>query len=88
MKKAIIICLLLASVGCTTVPVAQKFPSAPDRLLQSCEKLITINTDTIEFSEFTKTVTQNYTLSRQCDIKNEGWIEWYNTQKQIFDNVQ
>lgn len=88
MKKLVLICLFSFLVGCTTVPVAQKFPSAPERLTQQCENLIVINSDTVELSEFVGVVAQNYRLYQQCSIKNDGWIEWYKTQKQIFDAAQ
>lgn len=88
MKSIIIGTLLLLLAGCVATPVARKFPSTPDSLLQSCDKLTTINTDTITLSDFTKSVTQNYGLYQECNIKNEAWIDWYNTQKQIFDEVK
>ena len=87
MKKIILICLFVFLTGCA-VPVAQKFPTVPDRLQQTCSPLQLINNDTITLSDFTKTVSENYSLYHECSIKNDAWIEWYKTQKEIFDSIQ
>ena len=75
-------------VGCTTVPVARKFPEAPPELKETCAKLKTIDTETTVFSVFTKTVVENYTAYHQCAALQNTWIEWYNTQKKIFEEVK
>jgi hypothetical protein len=83
---SLITCLL---VGCSTpVPVTQKFPDVPKELLQSCPKLNIIEGDTIELSEFLKIVTDNYTNYHTCEVINKSWIEWYDSQKQIFGTVK
>jgi hypothetical protein len=74
--------------GCsTTVPVTAKFPQAPESLLAKCPALTTIANNDISIIDLTKIVTQNYTTYYECSTKIEGWIEWYNSQKKIFDEV-
>lgn len=81
---------IILLVGCsTTVPVTAKFPEAPARLLEKCpEKLQTIEGEKVNIVEFTKTVAINYGTYHECAVKNDAWIEWYNTQKKIFNEVK
>jgi hypothetical protein len=84
--KYLVLVLLLA--GCTTVPVARNFPEAPPQLLETCSKLKTINTETTVFSVLSKTVVENYTAYHECATLQQGWVEWYNTQKKTFEEVK
>lgn len=87
--KYIILSLVLLVSGCsTTVPVTAKFPAAPDVLLESCPPLLTIDHETTVFSELTKSITQNYTTYHKCANTVDGWIEWYNKQKKIFESIE
>ncbi len=86
MKKLLLLPLLLA--GCTTVPVAMKFPDAPAVLMEKCPPLQTIEKqEGVSIIDITKNVTNNYTTYHECGIKVENWIEWYNDQKKIFNKV-
>ena len=84
--KYLLAVLLLA--GCTTVPVARKFPEAPPQLLETCPQLKTIDGDTTVFSVLTRTVVSNYTTYHECATLQQGWIEWYKTQKKTFESVK
>jgi len=84
--KYLVLVLLLA--GCTTVPVARRFPEAPPPLLETCPQLKTIDTETTVFSVLTKTVVANYTAYHECATLQRGWIDWYNTQKKTFEEVK
>lgn len=86
MKKLLLLPLLLA--GCTTVPVAVKFPEAPTVLMEKCPPLKTIDQDEVSIIDITKNVTVNYTTYHECGIKVETWIEWYNDQKKIFEKIK
>jgi hypothetical protein len=86
--KYYIIALLLFLTGCTSVPVERKFPEVPTVLLEKCPQLTTIDTETTVFSVLTKTVVQNYTTYYDCAVRQDAWIEWYRTQKIIFENVK
>ena len=85
--------LLLASLfvlaGCTTVvPVKQEFPVAPQILLERCPDLMTIDDGKNSLRDMLKIVIQNYALYYQCAEKTQGWQDWYNNQKKIYDNVK
>lgn len=87
MKKLIILpLLLLAGCSVTAVPVAPKFPEAPATLQEKCAQLKEA-TEGMTLSEFTKVVVQNYILYHECERKVEGWNEWYQKQKKIFEDA-
>ncbi|NBQ98591.1 MAG: hypothetical protein EBU12_10340 [Microbacteriaceae bacterium] len=80
-----ILILALALGGCTTtVPVTQRFPIAPETLLEHC-KLLKSAPQAVELSEFIKIVVDNYTEYHICSANNSAWIEWYKTQQRIFN---
>jgi hypothetical protein len=88
--KLSILSLLLVLAGCSTtaVPVVPKFPTAPDMLLKSCPTLKTIEGEKVSIIDFTKTVSENYTTYYECSVLHEGFIEWYNAQKRIFEELR
>jgi hypothetical protein len=87
--KLLIVSLLIVLAGCsTTVPVARKFPEAPEVLKQKCESLKLIEGDKVAITEMLKVIVHNYSLYHECSTKVEGWNEWYETQKKIFNEVK
>jgi len=81
-----LICLFVA--GCSTVvPVTAKFPEAPTKLMEKCPQLNKLDDDA-KLSDVARTVTNNYTEYYSCAVKNDGWIEWYQIQKKIFEQVK
>jgi len=86
MKYTLLSLILLT--GCSTVvPVTVKFPEAPVELKTNCEELNKLS-DEAKLSDVAKTVVNNYTLYHQCSSKVDAWIDWYNSQKKIFDEVK
>jgi hypothetical protein len=86
--KYISIALLTLLIGCsTTVPVTAKFPEVPERLMKTCPELEKLENDA-KLSDISKTITINYSTYYECAVKNDGWIEWYNIQKNIFESVK
>ena len=85
MKYLLLSCLLLG--GCTTVPVVAKFPEPPGQVsLSACVDLQKLE-ESAKLSDISKTIANNYTKYYECSIKNETWIEWYKTQKRLFEKV-
>ena len=85
--KYLLILVLLA--GCTTtVPVKQKFPNATPELMKKCENLKKIEGDKVAITEMLKVIVHNYSLYYECSTTVDGWQDWYNEQKKIFDNVK
>jgi len=77
--------LLTACAG--TVPVQRNFPEVPIELMSACPSLKTVE-GTDKLSKVIDVVTDNYALYHECRTKVDVWIDWYKTQKQIFDEVK
>ena len=87
--KILILSLIILLAGCSTaVPVKQKFPEAPQVLKERCESLRKIEGDKVAITEMLKVVIHNYSLYYECSTKVEGWQEWYDTQKKIYETVK
>jgi hypothetical protein len=86
---AIVIMLVLAVTGCSTVvPVVAKFPDAPGRsAMVPCPQLEQIPGEA-RLSDVGRTVVQNYTTYYACAVKADAWIEWYSVQKKIFEGAK
>jgi hypothetical protein len=84
--KILVLMFAFLLAGCTTVPVKRTFPEAPKELLQKCPDLQKLPNNA-KLSEVAKVVTNNYILYHECAIKNDAFIEWYKTQKKIFESV-
>jgi hypothetical protein len=69
------------------VPVKQKWPEVPKELLEKCESLRKADTSKTGITDLLKTVVENYSLYYQCSAKVEGWQEWYDGQKKIFESA-
>ena len=44
--------------------------------------------DDAKLSDVSKTVTINYSTYYECAVKTDAWIEWYQKQQQIFNNIK
>jgi len=44
--------------------------------------------DDAKLSDVATTVTINYSTYYECAVKVDGWIEWYEVQKRIFESVK
>jgi hypothetical protein len=88
---ALVIYILLAFLitACSTaVPLTQSFPEAPAMLKEKCPELKTILGEKVTIIEFTKTVSENYTTYYQCAGRTDAWIDWYDQQKKIWEEMQ
>ena len=85
--KAVLLSLLLT--GCSTVvPVTQRFPEAPGAMtMTACPQLQKLTEDA-RLSDISKTVSVNYGTYYECAVKTDAWIEWYQKQQQIFNNIK
>ena len=81
-------CFLLVLVtGCSSVPVAPKFPEVPERILQKCPQLEKLKEEP-KLSEVAKNITNNYTTYYECAVKHDAFVEWYRIQKKIYESVK
>jgi len=74
--------------GCSIlVPMKHQFPDAVPELKEKCPELMQIQGDQVAITDMLKTIVQNYATYYQCSNKVEGWNEWYDKQKEIFNKV-
>lgn len=88
MKASLCLCMCLILAGCVTVPIKRSFPEAPPSLLTPCSELLTVPTGTTLLSQTISVITENYAKYHECQLKTDLWIEWYATQKEIFNSVK
>lgn len=87
MRKLLLISLLVLT-GCTTVvPVKMSFPQVPEDLKEGCPALKE-TPETTKLTDVLKVVTTNYGQYHECQIKTDAWIQWYDSQKKIFEDVK
>jgi hypothetical protein len=79
---------LIFLTACSIVPVKREFPKLPPILEQKCTDLEEIPTTTKKLSDLVTIVVNNYYLYHECQLKVDAWVEWYSTQKKIFDSVK
>ena len=88
MKRILALIPALFLVGCLNTPVKRSFPDVPEDLLKACPNLELINPDTDKLSDVLLVVADNYGQYHQCRIRVDAWIEWYKTQRSIFESVK
>jgi len=87
-KKLLLVLPLFLLTGCLlTTPVKRNFPEVPKELMEACPDLKKTE-PTEKFSEVLKVVVDNYGQYHECKIKVDTWVEWYKTQKDIFESVK
>jgi hypothetical protein len=86
--KYIVLSLALVLAACSTIPVKQKFPEVPKALVERCESLKKIEGDRVAITEMLKVVVQNYGMYYECAAKVDGWNDWYQEQKRIYESVK
>jgi hypothetical protein len=87
MKRLLLLIPIVLLAGCLATPVKRNFPEVPKELMEACPDLKTVE-QTEKLSEVLKVVVDNYGQYHECKIKVDTWMEWYKTQKQIFDSVK
>jgi hypothetical protein len=88
MKRLLVLLAIISLSGCVDVPVARHFPEVPADLLVACPDLKLVDPNTTKMSEVVGVVAGNYGQYNECKIKVDSWVEWYKTQKEIFDSVK
>jgi hypothetical protein len=88
MKKLLIVLSVVMLAGCVDTPVARHFPEVPADLLIACPDLKQVDPNTTKLSEVVSVVASNYGQYNECKIKVDAWVEWYKTQKEIFESVK
>jgi hypothetical protein len=89
--KVIILSLVLFLSGCALfqkpVPIAPQWPDVPFQLTRKCDELKSLAGEKISITDMMKVIVENYALHYQCSTKVEGWQEWYEEQRKIYETV-
>lgn len=86
--KLVVAGVLLAVTGCsTTVPVTQRWPDAPMELMKKCPTLVQLAPTETAITDLLRVVVRNYGTYYECATRLEGWQEWHDAQKKIFEQV-
>jgi hypothetical protein len=88
MKRLLAFIPVVLLTGCLNTPVARHFPEVPEELKTACPSLEQVDPTTTKLSEVVRVVTDNYTQYHECRVKVDAWIEWYKTQRSIFEEVK
>jgi hypothetical protein len=89
MTKYLVVLSMLVLSGCATVtPVKQKWPDVPQEISEACPQLQKLPDNTEKLTDVVSTVSTNYGTYYECQAKLEAWIEWYKTQKSIYEEVK
>ena len=81
--------VLMILPGCsTTVPLKANFPEVPTQLMEPAPELKPVPADKKEFSDLLENVNENYGTYYDVRERFNAWIEWYKTQKEIFESVK
>ena len=87
MKSLLYIVCTTLIIGCTTVPVVQKFPTAPATLLIPAPELKETPAGS-SASDIFGIVIDNYGTYNEVAAELTGWQKWYEEQKSIFNSVK
>ena len=88
MKRLLVLIPAVLLTGCLNTPVNRHFPEVPEDLLKACPSLEQVDPATTKLSEVVRVVTDNYTQYHECRVRVDAWIEWYRTQRAIFESVK
>lgn len=88
MRKVFLLFPVIILSGCamfnTPAPIRHKFPEVPVELLKTCPDL-QLAGETEKLSDLLKSVNENYSKYHECRVAVDSWIEWYKTQKEIYN---
>jgi hypothetical protein len=87
MRTLLLVSMIVLSGCSTTVPVTVKFPEAPKELMSTCPDLKQTE-PTSKLSDVLQVVTDNYSQYYECRVKLDSWIEWYKTQRTLFEEIK
>lgn len=94
MKYLSILLLALSLNGCAMMNYFNLKPKWPDpsseESMKPCEDLKKFenkNSDgSVDLIAFQQLIVENYLLHYKCSDKNDNWIDWYNTQKRVYES--
>ena len=87
MKNYLIVSILVLLAGCVSVPVERNWPNAPE-VLQTPAPVLKEVPPGASASDVFDIVIENYGTYYDVANKLQGWQQWYDDQKKIFESVK
>jgi hypothetical protein len=88
MRLAILLATVLLTGCLGTAPIVPKFPDPPGKdAFVRCPDLERLK-DQALLSEIAKTINNNYGEYYTCAVRADIWIEWYQIQKKIYEDLK
>jgi len=86
MKKLLILLFVVTIAGCAnnTVPVTLKWPTASDEMLAPPTDLTPLPEDKRTLTDMIENANDNFAQYYLLKERVETWIQWYNTNKNIY----
>ena len=89
MKRLLVLVPFLFLLGCDEdVPVKPVWPDIPADLKAACPDLKQVDPNTAKLSQVLDIVVDNYSQYHECQVKADAWLEWYNKQKKINEDIK
>lgn len=89
--KLLVAILALTVSGCSVlVPVKPRFPEPVPELVERCRELqqVAPTGNPVAITDMLKIIVNNYGLYYQCSNKVDGWNQWYEEQRRIYESVK
>lgn len=75
--------------GCASLlPVKPVWPAIPTELSATCPDLKQTPIETSKMSQVLDVVVDNYSQYHECQEKSNAWVNWYNKQKKIYEEIK
>jgi len=90
MKKLLVLIPFLFLIGCEEDGIAVKpvWPDLPQDLKVACPDLKQIDPNTAKLSQVIDVVVDNYSEYHECQVKVDAWLDWYEKQKKIYEDIK
>ena len=88
MRNLFLVSLVFLTGCATSVPVTMSFPQVPEALAKPCDLLLPLDTTKKDLTDLLENTTDNYAKAKECHAKSKAWLEWYETQRKIFEEVK
>jgi hypothetical protein len=88
MKFLLVLPFILLTGCANLLPVKPVWPAIPAELSGTCPDLKQTPIETAKMSQVLDVVVDNYSQYHECQEKSIAWVNWYNKQKKIYEEIK